>query len=126
MVVLLQWGGGAYEGVGGDQSPEGNLSEGGQIAELDSETDSVGSCYLPTQQVTPASGFHGNTPPSIMRVHQPRGLPRAGHRVRSLSLASKDWPLSPWGHHSLSRDCSLSSSSFKCSKAGITEGNSRM
>lgn len=82
-------------GAGGDQSPEGNLPEGRQIAELDSETDSVGSCYLLTYPVTPASGFHGNPPASVMMVRQPRGLPRAGHKVSTISLAPKDCPLSP-------------------------------
>lgn len=88
------WGYGG--GQRGEQSPEGNLPEGRQIAEVDSElTDSLGSYYLPTQQATPASGFHSNTPASVMMVHQPRGLPRAGHRVSTLSPASKDCPLSP-------------------------------
>lgn len=121
-VFLPQWGW-AYE-EWGDQCPEGSLPEGRWIAEPDAETDSVVSCHLPTQQVTPASGFRGNPLASVMMVRQPRGLPRPGHKVSSLSLAWKNGPVFP-GFITVCLG-TFFFFLFLMLTHSITEGNSRM
>lgn len=94
--------GGAGERAGRQESesPEGNLPEGRQI-ELDSETEPVGSCCPPAEQVTLASGCHGNTPqrhPSALRAAQSRAQSRCSSPgLKGLSSLSSV-------HHTLSRD----------------------
>lgn len=101
----------------------GKLTWGRWIAEPDAETDSEGSCHLPMQQVTPASGFHGNLLASVRMVRQPGGLPRAGRKVSGLSLAWKNGPVSP-GFITVYLGTFFFL--FLILTHSITEGNSRM